>query len=103
MARKRKTLLDELEEEIAANPPMQQAYQQELARLALANEVLQAREQAKLSQAQLAHRIGIKQAGVARMERADYTSFNMKTLAKMAVATGHELEVQLRPKRAAKK
>jgi ribosome-binding protein aMBF1 (putative translation factor) len=100
---KRKTLLEELHEEIAANPAMNETYQRELARLEISNQILRARQHAKLSQADLADRIGTKQAGVARMERADYTGFTVSTLAKIAVATGLQLEVRLRPKLTAKR
>ena len=100
---KRKTLLDELHEEVAANPVMNETYQRELARLEIANQILQARQRAHMSQAELAERIGTKQTGVARMERAGYAGFTVSTLAKIAVATGRQLEVRLRPKAAAKR
>jgi len=102
MSTKRKTLLDELHEEVAANPVMNEAYQQELARLELANQILLARRHAHLSQKDLADLIGTKQTGVARMERAGYLTLSLRTLAKIAVATGAHLDVRLvLPKRAA--
>ena len=91
---KRKTLLDELQDEIAGNPVMNEAYQKELARLELANQILEARQRAGLSQAQLAERIGTKQPAVARMERGDYKGHSVGTLAKIAVATGTHMEIR---------
>ena len=85
----------------AANPVMNETYQQELARLELANQILEARRHARLSQKDLAERIGTKQTGVARMERAGYTTLNLRTLAKIAVATGSRLDVRLVPPRRA--
>ncbi len=100
MAR-RKTLLDELHEEITANPVMNETYQAELARLELANQILDARQRAGLTQAQLAERIGTKQPAVARMERGDYQGHNVGTLAKIAIATGTHVEIRFtRPARA---
>lgn len=74
-----------------------QSYRVELARLRLATQIARAREQAGLSQAALALRIGTKQAGVARMERLDYQGYRIETLAKVAAATGARLEVRLVP------
>jgi len=94
MAR-RPTLMDEIRAEVAQNRDLNAAFQRELARLQLANQIADARKRAGLSQAQLAERIGTKQTGVARMERAGTTGFTTTTLAKIAAATGSRLEVQL--------
>jgi ribosome-binding protein aMBF1 (putative translation factor) len=94
MAR-RPTLMDEIRAEVAQDRDLNAAFQRELARLQLANQIADARKRAGLSQAQLAERIGTKQTGVARMERAGTTGFTTTTLAKIAAATGSKLEVQL--------
>ena len=52
-----------------------------------------------LSQAALARRLGTRQAGVARMERSQYRSYTMKTLAKVAAVLGAKLEVRFVPDR----
>ncbi len=96
---KRKTLMDEIRQELAGDRELNAAYQRELARLDLAHQVLALRRRCRLSQAQLAERIGTKQAGVARMERAGYTGYTMATLAKVAAATGATLQVRLVPSR----
>jgi transcriptional regulator with XRE-family HTH domain len=87
--------MDEIRAEVAQNRDLNAAFQRELARLQLANQIADARKRAGLSQAQLAKRIGTKQTGVARMERAGTTGFTTTTLAKIAAATGSRLEVQL--------
>jgi ribosome-binding protein aMBF1 (putative translation factor) len=98
---KRKTLMDEIREELRDDRELNAAYQRELARLKLGNQIMALRQSLGLSQAQLAERIGTKQTGVARMERASYTSFNISTLAKIAAATGANLVVRLEtPRRA---
>ena|SRR2546428_5359574 len=94
---KRKTLMDEIREELAQDRDLNAAFQRELTRLKVANQIAALRQKAGLSQAQLAERIGTKQAGVARMERAGYTGYTLTTLAKIAAATGALLQVRLVP------
>ena len=94
---KRKTLMDEIREELAQDRELNAVYQRELARLELANQIAALRRHVGLSQAQLAERIGTKQAGVARMERAGYAGFTVATLAKIAAATGARLDIRLTP------
>ncbi len=95
---KRKTLMEEIRGELSRDSELNAAFQMELARLKLANQITIARQRAGLSQAQLAERIGTKQTGVARMERASYTGYTTTTLAKIAAATGSTLQVQLMPR-----
>lgn len=97
--RRKTTLMDEIRGELAQDRELNAAYQRELAKLKLANQILALRERLGLSQADLAERIGTKQAGVARMERSTYTGFTVGTLAKIAAATGASLEVRLVPPR----
>ena len=95
--------MDELRAEAARDPAFNGAYQRELARLQLANQIAQARARAGLSQAALAERIGTQQAGVARMERTAYRGYTVGTLAKIAAATGATLQVRLVPSRPARR
>jgi len=94
---KPKTLMEKIRQDLAADPELNELFQKELAALKLAEQIQAARQSAKLSQAGLAERIGTKQAGVARMERADYTGYTVTTLAKIAAATGSRLDVRLVP------
>lgn len=97
MAR-RKTLMDEVHEELRRDRELDTLYQRELARLQLANQIAGLRQRAGLSQAELARRVGTKQAGIARMERSTYRGYTVGTLAKIAAATGSRLEVRLVPR-----
>ena len=74
---KPKTLMEKIRQDLAADPELNELFQKELAALKLAEQIQAARQSAKLSQAGLAERIGTKQAGVARMERADYTGYTV--------------------------
>ncbi len=94
---KRKTLMEEIHEELQGDRELNALYQRELARLEIANQIAALRERRGLSQAELARKIGTRQAGVARMERNDYRGYNMKTLAKVAAALGARLEVRFVP------
>jgi len=96
---KHKTLMDEARDELATDRELNRLYERELAKLKVANQILAARQQAGLSQAALARRIGTQQSGVARMENAGCTSYTTITLAKIAAATGSKLEVRIVPAR----
>lgn len=97
---KRKTLMEEIHVELRGDRALNALYQRELARLEIANQIATLRARRGLSQADLARRIGTRQAGVARMERNNYRGYNMKTLAKVAAALGARLEVKFVPNHA---
>ena len=61
---------------------------------ALRKEIAQARQRAGLSQAELARRMKTRQSAIARLERGG-RSPNIKTLRKLAEATGSRLEIRL--------
>ncbi len=95
---KKKTLMDDLREERERDPELDALYQRELAKLQLANQIVRLRTVTGMTQAELGRRIGTHQAGVARMERSTYRGYTVGTLAKIAAATGAQLEVRLRPR-----
>jgi ribosome-binding protein aMBF1 (putative translation factor) len=92
-----KTLMEKIRQDLAADSELNELFQMELAELKLAEQIQAARHSAKLSQAGLASRIGTKQTGIARMERADYKGYTVTTLAKIAAATGRRLDVRFVP------
>jgi predicted transcriptional regulator len=91
---KRKTLMHDIHDELRSNRALGALYQRELARLQLANQIAKLRGKRKLSQAQLAKRIGTQQSAVARMEQSTYRGYTVSTLAKIAAAVGKTLEVR---------
>jgi predicted transcriptional regulator len=95
---KRKTLLLEIRNELRTNRTLGALYEREVTRLRLANEIAKVREERKLSQAQLARRIGTHQSAIARMERSTYRGYSVATLAKIAAAAGKRLEVRFVPR-----
>jgi predicted XRE-type DNA-binding protein len=96
---KRKTLMREIHDELRRDRALDVLYQRELTRLQLANQIAQLRGERKLSQAQLAKRIGTQQSAVARMEQSTYRGYTVSTLAKIAAAGGKHLEVRFVPTR----
>lgn len=58
----------------------------------------QARRKAGLTQAQLAHRLGVSQAAVAKLERPGANT-TVRTLDKALWATGHRLALEAAPRR----
>lgn len=60
--------------------------------LEIAYQILQLRKKKKISQAQLAKKIGTKQSNIARME-AGQQNFSVDTLEKIAGALGYDLKI----------
>jgi ribosome-binding protein aMBF1 (putative translation factor) len=95
---KRKTLMDNMHEDLQGNQEFNARFQCELTRLQLADQILKLRERGELSQAQLARKIGTHQSAVARMEQSTYRGYTVATLAKIAGAAGARLEVRFVPR-----
>jgi len=88
---------DELVKKMLSNPKVKAEYDRLEEEFALLDEILAARKAAGLTQAQIAERIGTKQASIARLETG-LTSGNlpsMTMLKKYAAAVGKKLQVRL--------
>jgi DNA-binding XRE family transcriptional regulator len=77
------------------NPAVKREYDALEAEFALARELIGARAKARLSQAQVARRMGTSQSAVARME-SGRTLPSTSSLLKYAKAVGKELRIALR-------
>ena len=73
------------------------AYADEALNLFLASQIRVLREQRGLSQAELAAKIGTKQAGISRLESADYSGWSTRSLKKLAEAFDLRLRVSFEP------
>ncbi len=71
-------------------------YEEEGRRLALGYKIAKLRQKQGLTQKELAKEIHTSQATVARLEGGDYLGHSLRTLEKVALATGTHLEVQFR-------
>src|SRR6266513_982652 len=82
---------------LLATPEARAIYQEEAAKKELWLQLVEARQAAGLTQAELARRLGVSQAQVARIEKSGYDSYTLKTLRRYvkALGEGFELEVTI--------
>ena len=92
--------LKQLREELLATPAVRAAYEEHASEYAIARAIIAARAHAGLSQAELAARMQTSQPFVARLE-SGRTLPSMRTLLRIAEATGTVPEFHLKPRRAA--
>ena len=88
----------EWRDELWADPEYREIYAEEAAKSELWLQLVEARKAAGLTQKQLAERLGISQAQVARIEKEDYDAYTLNTLRKYVAALGEGfvLEVTIR-------
>jgi len=75
------------------NPKFRKYYNEYGKQLEIAYQILKLRKQKRLSQAELAKRIGTKQSDIARME-AGQQNFTTDTLQKIALALERDLKIE---------
>lgn len=83
------------------HPAVKAEYETQAEEFALLDELLKARRQAGLTQAEVAARMGTKTPAVARLEAGGGSqrhSPSVATLRKYALAVGCRLEIRLRPR-----
>ena len=66
-------------------------------RLKVIVQIIELREKAGLTQAQLAKRIGVSQPYIARIENDEASNLSLETLLKIAAALQGEVEIHIRP------
>jgi len=88
----------EWREQLLHDPKTRALYEQEAAKKELWLQLTEARQAAGLTQTQLAKRLGVSQAQVARIEQRGYDSYTLKTLRRYvdALGDGFSIDVQLR-------
>ncbi|MCK6527301.1 helix-turn-helix transcriptional regulator [Myxococcota bacterium] len=91
-----RTLDEFIAEQKARSPEFAAAFDAELARRRVARTIRAAREQAGVSQAELAERVGTNQPSIARVESGKVTP-KIDFLDRIARALGMHLEVRLVP------
>lgn len=74
------------------DPAFRKEYEKEYQRMRIAYEILQTRKKKKMSQVDLAKKIGTTQSVVARME-AGKQNLSLRTLSKIADAFGCEVKI----------
>lgn len=78
-------------------PGFAAAVEAELADLRLQERLREMRKGKKITQAQLARRMGMTQGAIAQMENAEPGAMAIRTLAKMATALGYALRIDFEP------
>lgn len=86
------TKLADLRKRLLENPEVRTEYAQADAEFSLIEAMITARRDARLTQAELAQKIGTTQSAIARLE-AGRVSPSITTLRRYAEATGHQLRV----------
>lgn len=102
MARKR-TLIQQGEEnyqqwrnKLRANPEYQSVYEEEAAKAELWLQLVEARQMVGLTQKELAKRLGVSQAQVARIEKRGYDAYTLNTLRRYVQALGEGFSLQVK-------
>ena len=89
-------LRDRLREDLK-DPKFRQQFEVERRALGLALKITKLREKKGLTQAQLARLMGTSQQAISRIESGDYERSSMRTLEKIAEATGTRLKIDFIP------
>ena len=88
-----RTFQSRLREDIK-DPEFKAHYQEERQALKLAMKIAELREKRGLSQQQLAKLMGTSQQAISRIESGEYEGFTLKTLEKIAEATGMRVKIE---------
>lgn len=82
--------------EMAEDPEYRLAYEALEEEFALVNEMIKARARSRLSQAEIASRMGTTESAVSRLESGRVKP-STRTLERYARATGHKLHISFEP------
>lgn len=91
----------EFRDQFLADPENRRLYEEESTKLDLWLQLVEARQAAGLTQQELANRLGVSQAQVARIEKRGYDAYTLNTLRRYvrALGEGFTLEVKVRQAR----
>jgi len=81
------------------NPKRQQAFEEAVANREVAQRIFELREQAGLSQTELAKRVGTTQSVISRLEDAAYEGHSLAMLNRIAAAVERRVEIRFLPRR----
>lgn len=93
MANKTKSAVEILKRRARHNKELKRLYEEENLNFQIAILIRKAREQAGLTQKQLAAKIGTTQSVVSRLEDADYEGHSLSVLQRIAEALGMKLKI----------
>ena len=89
-------------ERLMADPEVSAIYAEEARKKELWLQLVEARQKANLTQAEMAKRLGVSQAQVARIEKRGYDAYTLNTLRKYveALGSGYVIEIRIHKPRA---
>ena len=87
---------EEFQKSLQATPELRALYHEESRKLDLWLQLAEARQKSGLTQAEMAKRLGVSQAQVARIEKAGYDSYTLNTLRKYVEALGSDYVLEVR-------
>lgn len=85
---------------LVADPEVRALYEEEAAKKELWLQLVEARQAAGLTQAEVAKRLGVSQAQVARIEKRGYDAYTLTTLRRYVQALGDDFTLQVAVRRA---
>ena len=80
-----------------ADRQFRQRFEEEMQKLAIGEQLSRLRQEAGLTQAQLAKRIGSTASAISRYENAEYNRYELWTLQKIVRACGGHLDITMAP------
>jgi ribosome-binding protein aMBF1 (putative translation factor) len=78
------------------NPELKRLTEEARVNARVAQMIYEARQKARLSQAELAERVGTRQGVISRLEDADYEGHSLSMLLKIAAALGKQINIEFR-------
>lgn len=90
---------EEWRDNFLAEPENRRIYEEEAAKKELWLQLVEARQAAGMTQAELAERLGVSQAQVARIEKRGYDAYTLNTLRRYVRALGEEFALEVRIRR----
>lgn len=81
------------------DPEKQEIYAEEASKMDLWLQLVEARQAAGITQAELAERLGVSQAQVARLEKRNYASYTLRSLEHYVKALGDDFELEINIRR----
>ena len=98
LAREGEEQYEEWRRELLSTPDLRRVYDEEAAKKELWLQLVEARQEAGLTQAELAERLGVSQAQIARLEKRGYDAYTLNSLRRYveALGSGFRLEVSIR-------
>lgn len=86
----------EWRDKFLADPERRVIYEEEAAKSELWLQLIEARQVAGLTQQQMAQRMGVSQAQVARIEKRGYDAYTLNTLRRYVTALGDGFSLEVR-------